>query len=149
MKKILSTTLLLSSLFLCSMGFSSIEGARCLQSEEAVKNAAYGHINAKGLKSLIDAKTPFVLLDGRGSNWHDGNVIPGARLAWYESSAEEFAAVIPSRETLIVVYCYSFTCPLGPRLAQKLIDLGYLNVIEYPAGLQEWRDTANYPVDDI
>ena len=90
-----------------------------------------------------------MLLDARGNQWHDGNIIPGAALAWYEDSGEEFEKIIPDVETLVVVYCYSFTCPLSPRLATKLVELGYRNVVEYPAGLKEWRDIANYPVDTI
>jgi phage shock protein E len=128
---------------------SAVEGQRFQQSEEAVKSAVYGHIDAKGLKALIDSQTTFTLLDARGNKWNDGNIIPGAQLASYEYSPEELDTIIPNKETLVVVYCYSFTCPLSPRLAQKLVDWGYTNVIEYPAGLKEWRDIAGYPVDKI
>ncbi len=44
------------------------EGARCVQSEEAVKLATYGHIDARGLKALIDTNT----LDPRGNKWNVG-----------------------------------------------------------------------------
>lgn len=57
--------------------------------------------------------------------------------------------IIPDKDSLVVFYCYSFGCPLSPRLALKLVDWGYANLIEYPAGLKEWRDVANYPVDII
>lgn len=146
-KTILS--LILSCLCATSLCQASIEGERFLQSEEAVKSATYGHIDAKGLKVLIDSGVSFVLLDARGNQWHDGNIIPGAVLAWYDDSAEDFEMIIPDKETLVLVYCYSFTCPLSPRLAAKLVELGYQNVVEYPAGLKEWRDIANYPVDTI
>jgi len=147
-------SLLLVSLSLTCLCFSSFintvdEGDRFLQSEEAVKSATYGHIDAKGLKALIDSETPFVLLDARGDKWHDGNKIPGAKLASYENSSAELEQIIPNMDSLIVVYCFSFTCPLSPRLAQKLIEWGYSNVMEYPAGLKEWRDIANYPIEMI
>ncbi|MFI5344636.1 MAG: rhodanese-like domain-containing protein [Chlamydiales bacterium] len=142
-------SLILACLSLTSQCQASIEGERFLQSEEAVKTATYGHIDARGLKALIDSGVSFVLLDARGNQWHDGNMLPGAALAWYEDSAEDFQRIIPNEETLVVVYCFSFTCPLSPRLATKLVELGYQNVVEYPAGLKEWRDIANYPVDII
>lgn len=118
---------------------------RCME----VNGAAYGQINARGLKALIDSQLPFVLLDARGDKWHDENIIPGAKLASYGSSPEELETLIPNKESLIVIYCYSPTCPLGPRLAQKLVDLGYCNVLEFSAGLKEWRDRVHYPVEVI
>lgn len=128
---------------------NAIEGERFLQSEEAVRSSSYGHIDAKALKALMETGTPFVLLDARGDKWHDDNLIPGALLASYEYSAEQIRALIPNVNSLVVVYCFSFTCPLSPRLAEHLISLGYKNVLEYPAGLKEWRDVAGYPVEII
>lgn len=139
----------LASLCLFSSICASIEGERFLQSEVAVKTAAYGHIDARGLKNLIESNTSFVLLDARGKDWHDGTVIHGAKLAFYTDTAEELESIIPDKNDLIVVYCYSFTCPLSDRLAQKLLNLGYQHVIEYPAGLTEWRDIANYQIEEI
>lgn len=147
MKKILLTILLITFSTI-SLSYA-IDGERFLQSEEAVKNAAYGHIDAKGLKALIDSETFFILLDARGSKWNDSNTLPRASLASYENTPEDFEAIIPQKETLIVLYCYSFNCPLSTKLAQKLVSLGYTNLLEYPGGLKEWRDIANYPVDDI
>jgi phage shock protein E len=125
------------------------EGTRCIQSEEAIKVATYGHIDARGLKALMDANTPFLLLDARGHKWNDKTRIPGAILASYELSSEELEQIIPNRNDLIVVYCYTFTCPLSRYLIDKLIEFGYPHVLEYPGGLKEWRDIAEYPVVSI
>lgn len=125
------------------------EGARCVQTEEAVKTATYGHIDARGLKALIESNTPLTLLDARGHKWNDGTMIPGARLASYQFSEAELLEVIPNKEELIVVYCYTFSCPLSRYLTDKLVELGYQNVLEYPGGLKEWRDVAEYPVIPI
>ena len=147
MKKIMQT--LMVAIFLATSSASyavSEEGARCVQSEEAVKQATYGHIDARGLKALMDANASFFLLDARGNKWNDGTMIPGARLASYEFSQEELEQIIPSHHDLIVVYCYTFTCPLSRYLTDKLVELGYNNVLEYPGGLKEWRDVAEYPV---
>lgn len=122
--------------------------SRCLQSEIAVSTAEYGHIDAKGLKNLIDSTLPIVILDARGHKWNDPNKLPGALSASYESSFEELETLIPSQQTLVVVYCYSSACPLCGKLARKLVEYGYENVIEYPGGLKEWRDIAEYPVEE-
>lgn len=136
--------------FFSTTGFAlSGEGARCPQTEEAVKNATYGHIDAKGLKVLMDVATPLTILDARGHKWHDGSKIPGAILASYGFSEEELRAIIPDENALVVVYCFSFSCPLSRYLVDKLVELGYQNVLEYPGGLGEWRDVAGYPIEAI
>ena len=142
-------TLLLATCCITMPIFATIPTTRFLQSEEAVQQATYGHIDAKGLKSLMDSQTPFILLDARGKKWHDNNAIPGAILLSYDSEEAKFEEIIPSKDTLVVVYCFSFTCPLSTLLAQKLVELGYTNILEYPAGLKEWRDVANYPIMPI
>ena len=150
MKKIIQ--ILGLTLFLVTFSTSyalSGEGARCLQSEDAVKLAAYGHIDARGLKALMDANTPFILLDARGHKWKDGTMIPGAKLASYEFSSDEIEEIISDKNSLVIVYCYIFNCPLSRRLTDKLVELGYNNVLEYPGGLYEWRDIAQYPVVSI
>lgn len=150
MKKIMKILIISGFLAISSTSYAlSGEGARCVQSEEAVKLATYGHVDARGLKALMDTNTSFFLLDARGHKWNDGTMIPGADLASYEFSSEELEQLIPHRDHLIIVYCYNFTCPLSRYLADKLVELGYHNVLEYPGGLKEWRDIAEYPVVPI
>jgi rhodanese-related sulfurtransferase len=122
---------------------------RFKQSFESVQQATYGHVDAKGLKALLDANTPAILLDARGSKWHDQSKIPGALLFSYEDDPLELERLGIQKDQLVIVYCFSFDCPLSRRLAAKLISWGYQNVIEYPAGLEEWRDVAKYPTELI
>ncbi len=116
---------------------------------ETIAPKSFGHIDTEGLRALIDSQTAFILFDARGNKWNDNNVIAGAILASYEYENEELEALAPNKDSLIVVYCYSTTCPLSKRLALKLLDLGYENVIEYPEGLKVWRDTNHYPTDTL
>ena len=140
---------LISTFCACVINFADLEGDCFLQSEEAVQSAIYGHIDAKGLKSIIDSKISFTLLDARGNKWKDGNIIPGAKMASHEFEKEELENMISDKDSLVVVYCYSFSCPLSKQLALKLIETGYTNIIIYPAGLTEWRESASYPVSEI
>lgn len=150
MKKTIHTLMVATFLVTSSACYAlSGEGARCVQSEEAVKHATYGHIDARGLKALMDSNSSFLLLDARGNKWNNGTMIPGARLASYEFSEEQLEQIIPSQNDLIVVYCYTFTCPLSRYLTDKLVALGYNNVLEYPGGLKEWHGVAEYPVVPI
>lgn len=146
MKKIMQILMATICLIACSPIYAAAsEVTASTQSEEAVKTATYGHIDTRGLKALVDANTPLILLDARGNKWNDGTKIPGARMASYEFSAEELAQIIPNPNNLIVVYCFSSRCPLSRYLTEKLVSLGYRNVLEYPGGLEEWRDVAGYP----
>lgn len=103
-------SLLLMSLCITSMIGASIAGTSSNQTE--VKLADYGHIDAKGLKALTDSKTAFVLLDARGKDFSDANKIPGAIMASYKNSPEELDLIVPYTDTLVVVYCYTSTCPI-------------------------------------
>lgn len=148
MKKNISYILLM---LVCCFSFANamVEEPICVQSEEAVKEALYGHIDAKGLKAMIDSQTPFILLDARGRNWHDIGIIVGAKLASNEYSPEEIEQIIPYHDSLVVVYCFTSTCPFGNRLIDKLLEYGYTNIVKYPGGLYEWRDVAHYPTELI
>lgn len=148
MKKMTLTLLLLSISFF-SFNYAETERERSQQSIEDTENAIYGHIDGKGLKSLIDSQTPFILFDARGNKWNDHHIIPGALMASYETSAEEIAEMVPDADSFIVVYCYSSTCPLGDKLLQNLMEFGYTNLVEYPGGLNEWRDILGYPTENI
>lgn len=40
----------------------------------------------------------------------------------------------------IVVYCASLKCSAGDTAYNKLIQLGFTNVLEYKGGMKEWRE---------
>lgn len=148
--KEISLFVLIATFCICVYNYADFGNGECfLQPKESVQNAVYGQIDAKGLKSMIDSKVDFTLLDARGNNWKDNNIIPGAKMASHEFATEELESIVPDKNSLVVVYCYSFTCPLSKLLTDKLLEAGYTNIIIYPAGLTEWREAAGYPVDEI
>jgi rhodanese-related sulfurtransferase len=120
---------------------------QCRPTEESVMSAVYGLIDARALKAIVDAQVTCTILDARGLKGDDGRRIPGAKLAHYQNSLAEFEKLIPSKETLVIVYCGAYECTLSGKLADRLIQLGYKNVLEYPGGLKEWSRVAGYPVD--
>lgn len=46
----------------------------------------------------------------------------------------------------IVVYCASPDCDASPSVARELVERGFENVLDYEAGMSEWKD-AGYPVE--
>lgn len=104
------------------------------QTEKSMHN----EINADQLKSWYDQKKTMVVLDARTKPYFNGTLLPGAKWVSAESSDKEIQAAIPSKDSLVVVYCASVSCPASGWLYDKLIALGYSNVLEYHGGLQDW-----------
>ncbi len=95
------------------------------------------------LKMLLASKTNLILIDARSSKWDDGRRIPGAISLTSEASAEEFASTLPQKDALIAVYCTHAQCGASSRLAQRLADLGYMNVLKYAEGIDVWAQQGN------
>jgi len=104
-------------------------------------------INTAGLKALVDARVPLVILDARHGKYDDGKRIPGAKALKCEgcvSSAEFLGGVTRSKNDLIVTYCNGGRCPLSAMLAQKIRKAGYSNVIVFKEGISDWSK-AGFP----
>jgi rhodanese-related sulfurtransferase len=98
-------------------------------------------INAPGLKALMNARVPMVLLDARYGKYDDGKRIPGASALKCEgciSNPEFVGNLARSKNDLIVAYCGVSRCPLSSNLAKKLRSAGYENVIVFKDGISSW-----------
>ena len=95
-------------------------------------------LNTAALAALVRAKVPMTLVDARTSKWDDGKRIPGAKLLTFEATVGEVRSLLLYKNALIVTYCGGLTCPLSHKLASRLTELGYPNVIEYRAGISGW-----------
>jgi len=105
-------------------------------------------VSTKGLAALLRARLPIVLLDARSGKFDDGRRIPGAKSLSALATAKQAAALIKSKDTLVVTYCANLKCPASSYLAKRLATLGYTNVIEYPNGIQGWA-AAGRPVKTV
>lgn len=99
-------------------------------------------INAKQTKTRLEVNKKAVLIDVRTKKEFDEKHIKNAiLLTLKEINEKTAAAIIPNKDTEVVVYCRS-----GKRsedAAKKLEDLGYKNVVNYFGGMMEWPyDTA-------
>ena len=96
----------------------------------------YQHISQDKAKEMMD-EPGVVVLDVREQREYDSGHIPGAvLLAVGGISRETAAAVIPSLESTVLVYCRS-----GSRsrmAAAALARLGYSNVYEF-GGILTWK----------
>jgi rhodanese-related sulfurtransferase len=102
-------------------------------------------IDAQELKAALDAGSDWVLLDARPAGGFQEAHLPGAVLATSDTIIDDASRLIPDRSTTVVTYCGRLDCRRSTRSAERLSGLGY-RVIEFPGGLEEWRE-AGYPVE--
>jgi rhodanese-related sulfurtransferase len=100
-------------------------------------------IDTHTLQALLAAGTKVTVLDARSGKWDDGRRVPGAKALAADATAEKAAALIPSKESLVVTYCSNLKCPASGMLAAALKKLGYENILEYSAGIEGWAKHGN------
>ena len=100
-------------------------------------------VDTHALATLLNAKAAVTLLDARSGKWDDGRRIPGAKGLSPAATAKEAAALIPSKDALVVTYCAGVKCPASRMLAATLKGLGYSNILESPAGIAGWAEHGN------
>ncbi len=112
-------------------------------SKSTVDNAdnTYQHLEADEATERIEANE-CILIDVRKKDEYVMEHIPGAINVPYDSDDEAFAAVIPDKDTEIILYCdYG---GISKDTAEHLCkDLGYTHVSEFD-GLLVWEgDTVS------
>lgn len=123
----------------------AIVAAPGLKAEQAPQG--YKEIHTKELKDLLRTNSAVVVIDARSKEYDDGQRIGNAKALPYDSKDEEIKKVIPNKDATIVVYCVSQACPVSKYLAERLVKLGYKNVLKYPEGLEGWGTTDKSKTD--
>jgi len=100
-------------------------------------------ITTEELHATLEAG-PLALFDARGDIEYEKGHIPGAKTAPAGSLCFRVRSLM-NPETRVVIYSDGGDCPLAADVAQRLENLGMLNVVIYPDGISGWRD-AGYPV---
>jgi len=100
-----------------------------------------GDLDTAALKALMASDTPPVIFDARGERM--ATVIPGAIGMGTRPTAERVAEYAKSKDTALVSYCSNLQCPASRMLGRHLRDLGYVNVKEYPYGIEGWQAAGN------
>lgn len=100
-------------------------------------------IDTQSLKSMLDSGANLTLVDARTPENDDGRRIDGAKSVPVDATEEQITMALPSKDALIIVYCYSVKCPDSKTLADRLVSMGYTNVQRYADGVQGW-ESAGY-----
>ena len=105
--------------------------AGCGQKQEI----SYRQISQEKAKEMM-AEEAVLILDVRRQDEFDSGHIPGAVLLTLSDIDEaSAAAVIPEKDTVVLVYCRSGN--RSKTASQALADLGYTNIYEF-GGILTW-----------
>ena len=98
------------------------------------------------LRAKLDAGEELVLVEALGPQYYEAQHLPGAINVPHTEVDTLAPALLPDRETQIVVYCSDGTCPNSGIAAARLTALGYTDVRVYKEGKAEWRE-AGWPLE--
>jgi rhodanese-related sulfurtransferase len=111
----------------------------CAQSDKKnseTKKIEYRSISADEAKKMMDANPNAIILDVRSEGEYKDSHIKGAVLLPLDDIQAKAAEVLPDKNALILVYCFS-----GQRAASamhQLTDMGYTNVYNI-GGIRDWH----------
>lgn len=102
-------------------------------------------IDADTLHSWYEQNVQMTVFDARSTPYFDGALLPNATWVPADVMDEELIeSKIPTKDSLVVVYCHGLDCPASGWLYDKLLSLGYTNIYEYPLGIDDWIERG-YP----
>ena len=103
-------------------------------------------ITREQLRAKVEAGDDFVLVDALAPMSFARSRLPGAvniPLEWVDDRAPRR---IPDLDTEVVVYCVDYDCDSSVQVGERLVALGYRNVLHYAGGKKEWMQ-AGLPLE--
>ena len=96
----------------------------------------YKQVTAEEAMSMMDSlSSPYIILDVRTPAEFAQGHIPNAINIPNETIGTEEIAQLPNKKQVIFVYCRSGN--RSKQAAEKLVQLGYTNVVEF-GGINDW-----------
>lgn len=102
-------------------------------------------ITREELTNMVSSGQRFKLVDVLDKGHYEKEHIQGA-ISLPLNEIEKKAAKVLKKDDTIVVYCASFDCQASTNAAEKLLSLGYKNVLDYKGGLKDYKE-ANLPLE--
>ena len=85
---------------------------------------------------MMERESGYIILDVRRADEFAAGHIPGAINVANESIGTEEIPQLPDKQQLILVYCRSGR--RSKEAAEKLVKLGYTNIVEF-GGILDWK----------
>ena len=99
-------------------------------------NNTYRQISMDEAVTMMAEETGYIILDVRRADEFAAGHIPGAINVANESIGTEEIPELPDKDQLIMVYCRSGR--RSKEAAEKLVTLGYTNIVEF-GGILDWK----------
>ena len=103
---------------------------------QAQKEQSYRQINMDEAIAMMEAESDYIILDVRTPEEFSEKHIPGAINVANETIGSEEIPELPDKDQLILVYCRSGR--RSKEASEKLVKLGYTNVVEF-GGILDWK----------
>lgn len=97
---------------------------------------AYRQISMEEAVDMMEKESGYIILDVRRPDEFTAGHIPGAINVPNESIGKDEIAELPQKDQLIMVYCRSGR--RSKEAAEKLVKLGYTNIVEF-GGILDWK----------
>ena len=97
--------------------------------------AEYMKISMDEAIAMMEAEKDYLIVDVRSYEEFAQGHIPGALNVPNESIGTEPPLLLPDKEQLIMIYCRSGN--RSKQASQKLVDMGYSNIVEF-GGIIDW-----------
>ncbi|RLK61800.1 rhodanese-like domain-containing protein [Actinokineospora cianjurensis] len=94
-------------------------------------------ITTDEVKQRIDTGSA-VVLEALPQSYYDEAHLPGAKNLPLDEVDDRAAALIPTKDAEVIVYCSDDTCSNSGIASERLAELGYTNVFTYVAGKRDW-----------
>jgi rhodanese-related sulfurtransferase len=104
----------------------------------------YQIVDARTLRAQLASDDRPVLVNALAREGFEERRIPGS-ISIPAGDALRIAPDVLAKDQAVVVYCSSRNCTASPTLAQKLVDLGFNEVIDFEGGIDEW-ERQGYPM---
>jgi rhodanese-related sulfurtransferase len=108
--------------------------------------AALVEIGREELLQSLEGHGDVVLVDALGPISYGAAHLPGAISIPPERVDALAPRRIPDLGTRVVVYCANPSCESSVEVAQRLVELGYRNVLHYAGGKEDWAQ-AGLPLE--
>lgn len=102
-------------------------------------------ISRDELMKMSPTSQKFKLVDVLEREHYEKEHLKGA-ISLPLNEIEKKANNLLKQDDLIVVYCASFQCQASTKAAEKLLSLGFKNVLDYKGGLKDYKE-ANLPLE--
>ena len=134
-KKIISILLLTFLFTSCTGEQNSSSSAQNTNSNTDHTVKVYRQITMNEAASIMKSEKDYIILDVRRPDEFSAGHIPNAINVPNEIIGTSEISELPDKNQLILVYCRSGR--RSKEASQKLVDLGYTNIVEF-GGILDW-----------